>query len=101
MLLAGSPVPDAVERVAASYVRQSVASSDKSEASPSVQRQGNETESERRGSRFTRHYQDIGVSGWNPDADREGFEEMLADAQAGRFNELIVYYVSRFSRREP
>ncbi|MET9320795.1 recombinase family protein [Streptomyces sp. NPDC003038] len=88
------------EAVAVSYVRQSSAKTNKTEASPLTQRATNETRSTELNARFVRHYQDIGVSGWDPDAHREGFEEMLTAARAGAFNVLIVYDVSRFSRRE-
>ncbi|MCY0943498.1 recombinase family protein [Streptomyces antarcticus] len=89
-----------VEAVAVSYVRQSSAKTDKSEASPLTQRAANESEAVTRSARFLRHFEDIGVSGWDADAYREGFEEMLKSARAGAFNMLIVYDVSRFSRRE-
>ncbi|WP_327168522.1 recombinase family protein [Streptomyces subrutilus] len=94
------PVRPVFEAVAVSYVRQSSAKTNKTEASPLTQRATNETRSAELNARFVRHYQDIGVSGWDPDAHREGFEEMLTAARAGAFNLLIVYDVSRFSRRE-
>ena len=90
---------EAINRIAVSYVRQSAAKSDKTEASPMTQRVANEKEAERWGS-FGRHYEDMGISGWDPDAEREDFERMLADARRGAFQVLIVYNVSRFSRRE-
>ncbi len=90
---------EAINRIAVSYVRQSAAKADKSEASPMTQRAANEKESERWGT-FGGHYEDIGVSGRDPDADREDFERMLRDARNGNFQVLIVYNVSRFSRRE-
>ncbi|MFI7357333.1 recombinase family protein [Streptomyces avidinii] len=90
----------ALEAVAVSYVRQSSAKTNKTEASPLTQRAANETRSAELSARFVRHYEDIGVSGWNPDAERPGFEDMLKAARAGAFNMLIVYDVSRFSRRE-
>ncbi|MFG2848338.1 recombinase family protein [Kitasatospora sp. NPDC048296] len=89
----------AIEQIAVSYVRQSSAKPDRTEASPQTQRTKNEEESTRWGA-FGRHYEDIGISGWDPDAEREGFDKMLADARAGLFQVLIVYNVSRFSRRE-
>ncbi|MFE2556713.1 recombinase family protein [Streptomyces sp. NPDC059352] len=88
------------EAVAVSYVRQSSAKTNKTEASPLTQRAANETRSAELNARFVRHYEDIGVSGWNPDAERPGFEAMLTAARAGAFNMLVVYDVSRFSRRE-
>lgn len=90
----------AIEAIAVSYVRQSSAKVNKTEASPLTQRAANESEAVTRSARFVRHFEDIGVSGWDPDAYREGFEQMLTAARAGAFNMLIVYDVSRFSRRE-
>ncbi|MGW2541741.1 recombinase family protein [Kitasatospora sp. NPDC001574] len=90
---------EAIRQVAVSYVRQSSAKPDKTEASPQTQRAKNEEASARWGA-FGRHYEDIGISGWDPDAVRDGFEEMLADARRGAFQVLIVYNVSRFSRRD-
>ncbi len=89
----------AVNRIVVSYVRQSSAKADRTEASPQTQRDKNEEASANWGT-FRRHYEDIGISGWDPDAEREDFERMLADARAGLFQVLIVYNVSRFSRRE-
>ncbi|MFE7954282.1 recombinase family protein [Streptomyces sp. NPDC057413] len=92
--------PQPVEAVAVSYVRQSSAKANKTEASPVTQRAANEARSAELKARFVRHFEDIGISGWDPDAERPGFEEMLKAARAGAFNMLIVYDVSRFSRRE-
>ncbi|MFF8263469.1 recombinase family protein [Streptomyces virginiae] len=89
-----------LEAVAVSYVRQSSAKANKTEASPITQRAVNEVRAGELSARFVRHYEDIGVSGWDTDAYREGFEEMLKAARAGAFNMLIVYDMSRFSRRE-
>ncbi|MFC9739145.1 recombinase family protein [Streptomyces noursei] len=90
----------ALEAVAVGYIRQSSAKSNKTEASPLTQRAANEARATELNARFLRHYEDIGISGWNPDAERPGFEEMLKAARAGAFNMLVVYDISRFSRRE-
>ncbi|MFI8437054.1 recombinase family protein [Streptomyces sp. NPDC079020] len=90
----------ALAAVAVSYIRQSSAKTNKTEASPLTQRAANETRAAELHGRFLRHFEDIGISGWNPDAERPGFEEMLKSARAGSFNMLVVYDVSRFSRRE-
>ncbi|MEV0480069.1 recombinase family protein [Streptomyces sp. NPDC050508] len=92
--------PPAIEAVAVGYVRQSSAKTNKTEASPLTQRAAIEGRAAELNARFVRHYEDIGISGWDPDAERPGFEEMLKAARAGAFNILIVYDVSRFSRRE-
>lgn len=89
-----------IDAVAISYIRQSSAKTNKTEASPVTQRAANEGRAAELNARFARHYEDIGISGWDPDAERPGFEDMLKAARAGAFNMLIVYDVSRFSRRE-
>jgi DNA invertase Pin-like site-specific DNA recombinase len=96
----GTFLADPSEVVASGYVRQSSAKTNKTEASPLTQRAAIETGAGERAARFVRHYEDIGISGWNPDAERPGFEAMLTGARSGAFNMLIVYDVSRFSRRE-
>ncbi|MEU9654510.1 recombinase family protein [Streptomyces sp. NPDC048110] len=94
------PERPALEAVAVSYVRQSSAKANKTEASPLTQRAANEARAAELNARFVRHYEDIGISGWDPDAERPGFEDMLKAARAGTFNMLIVYDLSRFSRQE-
>ncbi|MFC7814323.1 recombinase family protein [Streptomyces sp. NPDC057367] len=94
------PERPALEAVAVSYVRQSSAKANKTEASPLTQRAANEARAAELNARFVRHYEDIGISGWDPDAERPGFEGMLKAARAGTFNMLIVYDLSRFSRQE-
>ncbi|MFF6997606.1 recombinase family protein [Streptomyces sp. NPDC008313] len=94
------PERPALEAVAVSYVRQSSAKANKTEASPLTQRAANEARAAELNARFVRHYEDIGISGWDPDAERPGFEDMLKAARAGAFNMLIVYDLSRFSRQE-
>jgi DNA invertase Pin-like site-specific DNA recombinase len=96
----GTFLADPTETVAAGYTRQSAAKTNKTEASPVTQRAAIEAGAVERSARFLRHFEDIGISGWNPDAERPGFEAMLTAARSGAFNMLIVYDVSRFSRRE-
>jgi DNA invertase Pin-like site-specific DNA recombinase len=87
---------------AAQYIRQSRKKANKSEASPEDQRA--ET-----GAWISAQpdcvlvgagrYEDIGVSGYDPNAERKGFERLLADCRAGRVNMIVVHYGSRFSRQ--
>ncbi|MEW2359212.1 recombinase family protein [Spirillospora sp. NPDC029432] len=84
---------------AAVYVRQSAARASGSEASPATQRDAGRAEAERRGAASVEMYEDIGISAFR-DVERPDFERMLADCRAGRRNVIIVYYVSRFSRKE-
>ncbi|MGW4072611.1 recombinase family protein [Streptomyces asiaticus] len=90
-----------VLRVAAGYTRQSKAKADKSEASPQTQDDATERKARERGCSFKGHYRDIGVSGYDPNAKRKAFERLLDDCRAGLVHEIIVFNVTRFSRREP
>ncbi len=88
-------------RVAAGYTRQSKKKADKSEASPATQDEANEKKARDRGCKFLRHYRDIGVSGYDPNAKRKAFERLLNDCRAGKIHEIVVFNITRFSRREP
>lgn len=83
------------------YTRQSSRRANGSEASPEAQDETNERRARERGCQFLRHFRDIGRSGYDPDAKRAEFDELLSAARAGQFQELYVYNVSRFSRRDP
>ncbi|WP_406254769.1 recombinase family protein [Streptomyces chartreusis] len=87
---------------AASYVRQSAARGNKSEASPASQRAANKARFEQLPGNavWCGHYEDIGISAFNGKT-RPQFERLLNDCRAGRVNMVIVYYVSRLSRMEP
>ncbi|MFM9588679.1 recombinase family protein [Streptomyces scabiei] len=101
---AGALAPEhvaAVLRVAAGYTRQSKAKADKSEASPQTQGEMAERKARERGCAFKGHYRDIGVSGYDPNAKRKAFERLLDDCRDGHVHEIIVFNVTRFSRREP
>ncbi|MDX2390176.1 recombinase family protein [Streptomyces sp. DK15] len=96
-LLGGLPT----ERISVGYTRQSSRRANRSEASPEVQDEANEKNAHDRGSRFLRHFRDIGRSGYDPEAKRDDFDALMELARSGAFNELNVFDVSRFSRREP
>ncbi|MFJ8002101.1 recombinase family protein [Streptomyces sp. NPDC096310] len=91
----------AVQRVAAGYTRQSKVKGDKSEASPQVQDEVTEKKAHERGCSFKGHYRDIGVSGYNPNAKRKSFDRLMDDCRDGLIQEIVVFNVTRFSRREP
>ncbi|MBB5122786.1 recombinase family protein [Streptomyces eurocidicus] len=88
-------------RVAAGYTRQSKKKTDKSEASPQTQDQATERKARDRGCSFAGHYRDIGVSGYDPGAKRKNYERLLNDCRTGKIQEIVVFNVTRFSRREP
>lgn len=84
---------------AAVYVRQSSARASGSEASPATQRDAGHDEAAKQGAASVEMYEDIGFSAFR-DVERPDFERMLTDCRAGRRNVIIVYYVSRLSRKE-
>ncbi|MDW8810701.1 recombinase family protein [Streptomyces scabiei] len=101
---AGARVPGHVAtalRVAAGYTRQSKAKADKSEVSPQTQDEVTERKARERGCSFKGHYRDMGVSGYDPGAKRKAFDRLLDDCRDGQVHEIIVFDVTRFSRREP
>lgn len=44
-------------------------------------------------------YADIGVSGWSHSVKRPGYEAMMQDVQDGKLDVIIVYALSRLSRK--
>lgn len=90
------------EGVAARYIRQSKGAADGSEASPEDQREQTADEAARREMTLCpENYEDIGRSGWDPAAVRSGFNKLLKDAAARKFDTIIVHYMSRFTRLTP
>lgn len=90
------------EDVAAQYIRQSKGKADKSEASPETQRDKTREAAQSRGYRLPyKPYEDIGISGWDPTAERPAYDRMMRDAAAGRFRYLFVHYLTRLTRLEP
>jgi DNA invertase Pin-like site-specific DNA recombinase len=91
-----------VRDVAVQYIRQSKGKTDKSEASPETQRDETRAKAADRGWALPfKPYEDLGRSGWNPNAERPGFDRMMRDAAAGKFSKIIIHYLTRFTRREP
>lgn len=76
-----------------SYVRMS---DDKQESSPERQRGEINPYAKTRGYTIAREYTDLGISGWKD--VRPGFNELLADAAAGKIDILLVDEHSRLSR---
>ncbi|HEY7309514.1 MAG TPA: recombinase family protein [Gemmataceae bacterium] len=83
-------------KLAAIYIRMST---DKQEDSPERQRATTKQTIEREGFRFYREYIDEARRGW--DDTRPGFRQLLADAQAKKFDIIVVDECSRLSRDEP
>jgi site-specific DNA recombinase len=74
-------------------------SDDKQENSPSRQREGINKYAQSRSFTIAREYSDMGVSGWKD--DRPGFQKLLEDATAGKFDVILVDEPSRLSRSDP
>ncbi|MCX4687284.1 recombinase family protein [Kitasatospora purpeofusca] len=88
---------------AAPYVRQSRKTANKSEASPEDQRIKTRACIENMPDTVlvgAGLYEDIGVSGYDPNAERKGFGRLMDDCRAGRINMIVVHYASRFSRQD-
>ncbi|MEJ8641935.1 recombinase family protein [Streptomyces sp. MS1.HAVA.3] len=47
----------------------------------------------------TGHYEDVGLSGYDPNVYRPDFERMLQDARKGEFDVLVIYMLSRLTRQ--
>jgi DNA invertase Pin-like site-specific DNA recombinase len=86
-------------RVAAGYTRQSKLKADKSDAGPHAQDEATKARAVERGCVFLGHYRDIGVSGYASGAERPDFARLLHDCRTGRIQEIVVFDVSRLSRR--
>ncbi len=45
------------------------------------------------------HFDDVGKSGWDPSIHRPGFEEMMTAVRAGNVDAVVVFSLSRLTRR--
>ncbi|MCM3614608.1 recombinase family protein [Microbacterium enclense] len=81
---------------AATYRRVS-SEGQKDNTSLPEQRRKTREEVERRGWTLVTEYADEGLSG--TDANRPGWRQMLADAEAGKFDVLVVLNTKRFARK--
>lgn len=77
-----------------SYIRMST---DRQEASPGQQRAAIAAHARKQGYAVAHEYADLGVSGDNV-SKRPQFRQMIAAAEAGTFDRIVVYDRSRFGR---
>ncbi|MBW5485912.1 recombinase family protein [Streptomyces bambusae] len=85
---------------ARTYGRQSHKSESDSQASPQIQRDtGIAFINSQSGWEHTGHYEDVGLSGYDPNVYRPDFERMLEDARKGEFDVLVIYMLSRLTRQ--
>lgn len=90
--------PDRVR--VATYARQSHKNETDSQASPLAQRQSGEAyTASQPGWAHVAHYEDVGISGFDPDAYRPGYEEMMEDVRAGKLDVIVVLALSRLTRK--
>lgn len=45
------------------------------------------------------HFEDVGKSGWDPSIHRPGFEEMMTAVRGGHVDAVVVFSLSRLTRR--
>ncbi|TGB05524.1 recombinase family protein [Streptomyces sp. MZ04] len=84
---------------AVSYIRQSKRREDDSQASPMAQRDRCASLISSKGWKEAGHFEDVGKSGWDPSIHRPGFEEMMAAVRGGHVDAVIVFSLSRLTRR--
>jgi site-specific DNA recombinase len=81
---------------AVGYVRMS---SKKQDKSPEQQKAAIEEYAAQHGFKIVRWYVDEGISGWK--GSRHGFQTMIADSSASKFEVILCWDQDRFSRFEP
>ncbi|MFJ6636544.1 recombinase family protein [Streptomyces sp. NPDC091376] len=86
---------------AATYERQSHRSETDSQASPQMQREKSVAfiKSQNNWTHVDTDYSDVGLSGYDPNVVRPGFERLMADAKAGKFDVVVIYMLSRLTRQ--
>lgn len=81
------------------YARQSTARPDSSEASPEAQLVAGAALAASRGWEVVHRFKDVGRSGWDPNAVRPGFEQLMDAVRAGEVDAVIVNELSRLTRK--
>ncbi|MFJ5103161.1 recombinase family protein [Streptomyces sp. NPDC088554] len=86
---------------AVSYERQSHKSELDSQASPRMQRDKSVAyiNSQDNWRHVDIDYSDVGLSGYDPNVVRPGFERLMADARARKFDVVVIYMLSRLTRQ--
>jgi DNA invertase Pin-like site-specific DNA recombinase len=85
---------------AVTYGRQSHKSETDSQASPLAQKEkGIAYINSQEGWRHVGHYEDVGLSGYDPDVYRPDFERMMEDARQRKFDVVVIYMLSRLTRQ--
>lgn len=83
------------------YGRQSMGRENGSEVSTVTQREAGIERARTFEPEHIELYEDLGLSAFKAEVTRKDFDRLIADCKAGRINVIVVYYISRLSRREP
>ncbi|MEU2952816.1 recombinase family protein [Streptomyces xanthochromogenes] len=81
------------------YARQSKARPDSSEASPEAQLAAGGALAASRGWEVVHTFKDVGRSGWDPNAVRPAFEDLMSAVRAGEVDVVVVNELSRLTRK--
>lgn len=86
---------------AVTYERQSHKSETDSQASPRMQREKSVAyiNSQDNWTHVDVDYSDVGLSGYDPNVIRPGFERLMEDARAKKFDVVVIYMLSRLTRQ--
>ncbi|WP_228973381.1 recombinase family protein [Streptomyces sp. DH12] len=85
---------------AVTYGRQSHKSETDSQASPKMQRDtGIAYINSQTNWRHVGHYEDVGLSGYDPNVFRPDFERLMEDARKKKFDVVVIYMLSRLTRQ--
>jgi site-specific DNA recombinase len=84
---------------AVSNIRQSKRREDDSQSSPIAQRERCASLISSKGWDDAGHFEDVGKSGWDPSVHRPAFEEMMSAVRAGHVDAVVVFSLSRLTRR--
>ncbi|MEJ5946190.1 recombinase family protein [Pseudokineococcus basanitobsidens] len=84
---------------ALTYGRQSRQREDDSEGSPEAQRQQTAAYVASQGWTHVAHFEDVGVSGYDPRARRPALEQLFEAVRRGEGDAVVVYRLDRLTRR--
>jgi DNA invertase Pin-like site-specific DNA recombinase len=85
---------------AVTYGRQSHKSETDSQASPKMQKdKGIAYINSQDHWTHVGHYEDVGLSGYDPNVYRPDFERLMEDARARKFDVVVIYMLSRLTRQ--
>ncbi|MBD0712545.1 hypothetical protein BU196_00295 [Streptomyces sp. CBMA370] len=81
------------------YGRQSKLNEDGSNASPQMQKTSGEGLCQAKSYNPVACFMDAGKSGWDPNTERTGFDEMMTWVRAGKCDVVVIFALSRLTRQ--